>query len=267
MILPNPCHVTVTWISNDDPSGQDDKNVWEFFAVYPRMDGKWLVWQNEQDEYSRLMGSEEFVQDGLSWVNTTSQGAEIRIREIDPYDAVILAPGAGVPQPVEAIKNALLGGMMGTELDAVVAADNTVATLMLETDVGIYLRYSRSWLLLGPDSTQLEDMQIVPVAAGALDVWDAGDAANRQVSVFDLPVSTGTSADGLDKIWIPGKKEPAVAVEELALPMLATGVSIPDVEDEDDLAGAIKFAASHPAARWFVEKRAAALGAGKLPWS
>jgi hypothetical protein len=77
---------------------------------------------------------------------------------------------------------------LADSLDAVVAADNTVATLMLETGMGTFVRYGGDWQLLRDDSGSLDDMGLVSVAPGALDVWDAADSAGQTISVFDLPL-------------------------------------------------------------------------------
>lgn len=141
---------------------------------------------------------------------------------------------------------------MAQELDAVVAPDNTVATLMLETGVGTFVRYSGDWQMLGADSDSLEDMSIIPVNAGALAVWDAADAADQTISIFDLPTD---NADG--SVNLP---EGDVDVETAAA-MAASGVQIPQVSRVEDLDLGIRYGNTHPAARWFVTKRAHALGA------
>lgn len=49
--------------------------------------------------------------------------------------------------------------------------------------------------------------------------------------------------------------------------VVASGVSIPPVDGPDDLDAAIAYATEHPAARWYVERRARSLQAGvTLPW-
>jgi hypothetical protein len=60
-----------------------------------------------------------------------------------------------VPQPLIAVQAEVLrGGVLAQELDAVVAPDNTVATLMLETGVGTFVRYSGDWQLLSRPATR-----------------------------------------------------------------------------------------------------------------
>jgi hypothetical protein len=129
---------------------------------------------------------------------------------------------------------------------------------MLETGMGTFVRYAGDWQLLRADSGALEDMALVAVGPGALDVWDAADAASTTVSVFDLPVP---SADGT--IINPEDEGLDVAT---AAAIAASGVQIPQINAPEDLDLGIRFANSHPTARWYVTKRASALGASaRLP--
>jgi hypothetical protein len=192
---------------------------------------------------------------GSGWISNPD--GSVRIRDLDPYDAVNLA-SAGVPQPVAAIRVAILrGGMLAQELEAVVAPDNTVATLMLETGAGTYVRYGGDWQLLSDDSDSLEDMALVTVAAGAVDMWDAADAARTTLTIVDLPTSTVT--EGVEYIQEPTDTEPEEGIT-------AAGISLPEVRTVEDLSLALRFASAHPQARWYVAKRAKALGAaGQVP--
>lgn len=262
MILPNPAHVTASWDSIDPITDQVFHERNTFYMVSPKLVGDTeLMWEIEDYQLiSRTLGS-PMQNDGLSVVGTTIEGVTYRLRPVDPYDALELSE-AGVPQPVEAIRAAFLGGSLATELDAVVAADNTVATLMLETSVGIYLRFGHSWQLLGPESTALEDMSLVPVAAGALEVWDAGEASNSRVMVSDFPVKTGSG--GVENIHEPSAPDPKMPGADGSV--VASGTAIPEVMDLEDLAVAIHFGETNPDARWFIEKRAKALGAKSPSW-
>jgi hypothetical protein len=193
------------------------------------------------------------VEDQGDWiVGTSEDGQEYRFRDLDPYDAVKMS-AAGVPQPLMVVQaHVIRGGVLADSLDAVVAADNTVATLMLETGLGTFVRYAGDWQRLGSDSGALEDMALVSVAPGALAVWDAADAAQETISVFDLPRDAG---DGT--IINP---EAGVDVETTAA-IAASGVQIPQIDQVEDLDLAVRYANTHPAARWYVTKRARALAA------
>jgi hypothetical protein len=262
MILPNPAHATVTWHTTDPITDQVFIEQQTFFMAFPKIVGETeLMWEiGDYQLVSRTMTG-PMQNDGLGVVGTTTNGATYRLRPVDPYDALQLSD-AGVPQPVEAIRAAFQGGSLATELDAVVAPDNTVATLMLDTSVGVYLRFGHSWQLLGPDSTALEDMSLVPVAAGALEVWDAGEASNSRVMVSDFPVKVGDG--GVSDIHEPSAPDPKMPGADGSV--VASGTAIPEVMDMEDLAVAVQFGELNPDARWFIEKRAKALGARKPVW-
>jgi hypothetical protein len=160
---------------------------------------------------------------------------------------------AGVPQPLMVVQaHVIRGGALADSLDAVVAADNTVATLMLETGMGTFVRYGGDWQLLRDDSGSLDDMNLVSVAPGALNVWDAADGAGQTISVFDLPLK-GDDGEAINP-------EPDTDIETAAA-IAASGVSIPAIGTEEDLDLGIRYANNHPEARWYVTKRARALAA------
>jgi hypothetical protein len=198
------------------------------------------------------------VEDQGDWiVGTSPEGQQYRFRDLDPYDAVDMS-GAGVPQPLAVVQaHVLRGGALADDLDAVVAADNTVATLMLETGLGTFVRYGGDWQLLSDDSGALDDLSLVSVAPGALSVWDAADSAGQTISVFDLPLK-GDDGGAINP-------EPGVDVETAAA-IAASGVAIPQIDRVEDLDLAVRFANTHPEARWYVTKRAKALAAsGRVP--
>jgi hypothetical protein len=218
--------------------------------------GGWSVGWDEEDRIAGVILTS--VEDQGDWiVGTSDTGQLYRFRDLDPYDAVMMSP-AGVPQPLAVVQaHVLRGGALADSLDAVVAGDNTVATLMLETGMGTFVRYGGDWQLLRDDSGSLDDMSLVSVAPGALNVWDAADSAGSTISVFDLPL---VGDDGQ-----PINPEPQVDVETAAA-IAASGVSIPQVDTAEDLDLGIRYANAHPEARWYVTKRARALSAsGRIP--
>jgi len=213
--------------------------------------GGWAVGWDEDGRVNGVILTS--VTDEGDWiVGSDTAGVQYRFRDLDTYDAVMMSP-AGVPQPLIAVQaHVLRGGALADSLDAVVAADNTVATLMLETGVGTFVRYSGDWQQLRDDSGALEDMALVSVAPGALDVWDAADSAGQTISVFDLPLK----GDGGETI----NPEPQVDLETAAA-IAASGVSIPQIDTVEDLDLGIRYGNGHPEARWYVTKRARALAA------
>lgn len=213
--------------------------------------GGWSVGWDDEDRINGVILTS--VEDQGDWiVGTDADGRTYRFRDLDPYDAVTMS-AAGVPQPLPVVQaHVLRGGVLADSLDAVVAPDNTVATLMLETGMGTFVRYSGDWQLLRDDSGSLDDMNLVSVSPGALGVWDAADSAGQTISVFDLPLK---GDDGE-----PINPEPDVDIETAAA-IAASGVSIPQISSIEDLDLGIRFANAHPDARWYVTKRARALTA------
>ena len=121
-------------------------------------------------------------------IEVITEWGPIHVRALDPYDGVYRSR-ARVAQPIEVLEADVLrgGGIVAQELAAVVAADNTVVTLVLETGLGTYVRFSGDWHLLSATSTSLDDLQILPVEPEAVAVFDASDMARVTLSAFDLP--------------------------------------------------------------------------------
>lgn len=213
-------------------------------------DGGWSVGWDENDRVNGIILAS--IEDQGDWiVGTSDEGQAYRFRDLDPYDAVMMS-AAGVPQPLMVVQaHVLQGGILADSLDAVVAADNTVATLMLETGMGTFVRYGGDWQLLRDDSGALDDMGLVSVAPGALDVWDAADGAGQTISVFDLP-QKGDDGSVIN---------PEATDIETTAAVAASGVSIPMVASAEDLDLGIRYGNAHPEARWYVTKRARALAA------
>ena len=255
MILPNPAVAELTIESVDEVTDtvDTDNPVDIRYLIDPELNGTQLSYVFGPDRTIRGFDAPGLAD--IGGVYETPDGS-VRVRGLDPYDAVALSPSAGVPQPVEAIRAEILqgGGALATELDAVVAPDNSVATLMLETGTGTYVRYGGDWQLLGPDSTALEDMSLVAVAPGAIDVYDAAEGAKTTVNAGDLP--TVRHAGDITALQLPG--EPATPEGPGGL--TAAGVSIPVINGPEDLDLGLRYASAHPDARWYVAKRARALG-------
>lgn len=263
MILPKAAVAEVVRVERDEVTDTEDRLPPDMiYLVEPEVFGSMVAYVG-QDQTVRGMDAPGLISTGRYF--STPDGL-IRIREADPYDAVTLAPGAGVPQPIEAVRAEILqgGGALATELDAVVAGDNTVVTLLLETSTGTYVRYSSDWQRLSDDSTSLEDHALVPVGPAAVDIFDAADAAKHTLSVGELPIPT-TNADGELEILDPQSVsdvalEDALAASGAMSALTAAGVMIPQIDTEQDLDMALRFAAAHPSARWYVTKMAASLG-------
>jgi len=272
MLAPNPAVIEVI-IHRVDPitSAPYDTTSVRYGAdveLQTGENGLMLVW-DEGDELRGVVISEP-VDEGGGVLTATAVFSDpaapdetIRIRPLDPYDAITLAPDAGVPQPLTVVEAHILrGGMLALQLDAVVAPDNTVVTLIIETGMGPFVRYDGEWIALPEGNTTLDDMSLVQVAPSALAVWDAGDASGKTISVADLP--TKLFGGEAEIIQMPGEDQPAVGEPEEAV--VAAGANIPSVNRVDDLPVAVRYAITHPDSRWYVVKRAKALGAlDKIP--
>lgn len=201
--------------------------------------------------------------DGDAFVAVGSEpGVSVRVRALDPYDGVTLSPKAGVPQPLEVLRASVSqgGGIVAQELSAAVAADNTVVTLLLETELGTYVRYSGDWQLLSETSEALDDTWTLVVAPGALEVFDAADMASTTISAFDLPRVENVDGNDIEINPDPVGMEDRTPGSEMVDVVVAAGPAIPSINSEDDLDLAIRFGQNNPAARWYITKRADALG-------
>lgn len=254
--FPSPAMVEVSGLLTTDDVTDTQETMFRLQPV-PNVaagpsDGGWSVGWDEDDRINGVILTS--VTDEGDWiVGTDAEGQTYRFRDLDPYDAVMMS-AAGVPQPLMVVQaHVIRGGALADSLDAVVAADNTVATLMLETGMGTFVRYGGDWQLLRDDSGSLDDMNLVSVAPGALDVWDAADGAGQTLSVFDLPLK-GDDGEAINP------EDTSLDVETAAA-IAASGVSIPQISSEEDLDLGIRYANAHPEARWYVTKRARALTA------
>lgn len=231
-----------------------------------RWEGNLLNWTDADAGEDTADKEYEFLSveaDGIGHVFTLTGGEVfLRVRDLDPYDAVERMNAAGVPQPLAVVQAEALagGGVVAQELSAVIAPDNTVVTLLLETGVGTYVRYSGDWQLLSAESAALEDMGILTVAPAALDVWDRADMAQATLSAFDLPrmehLPDGRTVDILPE---PHRGEGSLDFDMGGI-VVASGVAIPVIASADDVDVAVKVAQNNPSARWYVAKRAKALG-------
>lgn len=207
-----------------------------------------VVWEDDDEHPHSISLGTTAHQEGYDVVGEANDTV-YRLRPPRPTDA-----GTKFSQPVEVIEAALIRGegMMADELEAVVAGDNTVATLMLETGLGTYVRYGADWQLLGPDSRSLENLSLVPVADSAVDTWDAADAAGTTISIFDLE----RTEPGTETTHSPEAPEESLGTE-VTVPVTS---SVPVVASVLDVDLAVRYAALHPDTRWYVVKRAIALG-------
>lgn len=191
----------------------------------------------------------------------TTAGARVTGRAYVPEDAVMAdgLPGYSIPTTV---MSGLLSGENGTmRLEALCEPDDYVATVMMVTDVGFYLRYSGAWWDL-PSIDVIDGLTTVEITDGALDVYDTADQGGRQLHIdsYPQPDKPGTVED-----------EPViqntVLKDNLVAAAVEPDVELPVIASLRELLVAIPVAEEHPSIRWYIEKRRTALEPGvELPW-
>ena len=243
---------------------EDDDTTAQFARAVSWRD-RVLSWVNAdvpEEIADRALEFDTVESNGLGYSFTRAGEVIARVRDLDPYDVVVRMNAAGVPQPLAVVQAEaqLGGGVVAQELSAVVAPDNTVVTLLLETGVGTYVRYSGDWHLLASESASLDDMEILTVAPAALAVWDRADMAQATLSAFDLPRAE-TLPDGrvVDILPEPHREPGTLDIEGVGT-MVAAGSTIPIIASADDLDVAVQYGHNNPASRWYIAKRATALG-------
>lgn len=222
-------------------------------------DGEWYVAFNEQDAPSwtvteTLLDAPDEVRfvdgAGLITVIRPARESDAEIARNHPF-----FPGFPLPVPViGAIMNNLSGPV---SLYAAVDPDGDVATMVLFTDVGVFARYSRAWQRVR-DTGVLGDMVLVEVGDNDLDMYDQADEYGRVLTRGALTeVEPGAVS-----------APPIIAVGERTSTLTASApVVAPIISSAEDLVAAIDFANDHPDARWYVQRRARALGhTDPLPW-
>lgn len=244
MRFPNPAVIVTTELEPEPVTGDPDEVITirygtDFTERAPRE----VIYSEGEDYHGWVFKSMEQVG---GEVHGTTEYGQVVIRPVRADDAIDLAPGVGVPQPVDVIEAHLLreDDMLAGEVDAAVAVDNSVVTLVLDTGLGLYVRYSGDWQLLPETSSSLEGLALHPVAPAALDVFDAADAAAQTVTIFDLPRTIDNYyTDATDR------------EEEIEAPV--GGPTVAAIDSEMDLSNVIRMTA--PEAAWYVRKRAQAL--------
>ena len=191
-------------------------------------------------------------------------------------------------------------------LSALVDDEGLVATLMLTSNAGLFARYDNVWVDIA-DIDSIEGLDAYDVEDSALELYDEHDQVGESVHIVSMPLTKEELAtrplDQLNPPPPPGERTEAAEPESPNTPEApavdtqtdddtdATGVEAEaevaaedDVEDEseqarlvasgtsviaslEDLEQAIPLGLRNPDARWFIERRATALGyEGELPW-
>lgn len=229
------------------------------------------------------------------------EGADVHIRESLSSDAVDSpAFDRGIPLPLEVIAtmvaepNSYWSPEMEVSLNAVTDDDGFVATMLLVSSTALYARYDNSWVPI-TDPDLLDGMDIVEVSDPALALYDGYESSGRQIHVAALEINdeldasrmpdppvtasvSDTSDDEprygtLENQIVEMIERPVDSVADvprglLPAPLRAGGRLTPtSITSIDDVAEAITAATHDPSLRWFVERRARALGyEDSFPW-
>lgn len=127
-------------------------------------------------------------------------GLQMVVRATMEDDAVALPSLPGYPLPVPVIIGSITGENMDTHIEALVEDDGYVSTLLLVTDMGLYTRYSRTWIRLA-DIDLIDGINSIEVYDGAVDVYDTADDVGQQVHIDGLP-REGRDAVGLGELYV-----------------------------------------------------------------
>ena len=191
----------------------------------------------------------------------TDSGQLVVIRPSRPEDSDTGQFNARYPLPTE-IMGAIMNGATpdNTSISAAIDSDGDVHTVVLETGLGLYARYSRTWHRL-TDLTPIENLNIVTIDDADLNLYDDADSAGNMVNITDLhPAEQET-------IEVIQSREAPQSVTAAALRQDTVHVIV--VASADDIPRAVAYAATDAGAgsRWYVARRARKLGyEAAFPW-
>lgn len=189
----------------------------------------------------------------------TPSGLMVVLRPSIPEDAASGQFNVSYPLPTE-----ILGAIMthaipdNTTLSAAADDDGDVHTMILETGLGLYARYSQTWLRL-IDTAPIENLNIVDVPGDDLAAYDEADTAGEMLNLTDLHPFEGQEA-----VEVIQPREEPEPVTSSAGPVNAIIIG-----SLDDVPRAVAFAATPAgeASRWYVARRARRLGyTTPFPW-
>lgn len=181
------------------------------------------------------------------------------VRPTTESDAIGSVPFTGfpaIPYPIPVMEYILSPeGFHVPNLYALSEDDGFVATMLLNSDAGLYVRASNAWHLLTDDDV-VDGLNVTEVIDASLDMFDQFDRAGQLVHVTAMtPIGTE---------FVPLRE--AVDTPEPVLAALPT-LDVPRLTGADDLPEAIQAAADNPELQWWVERRIKALGIeAELPW-
>jgi hypothetical protein len=229
---------------------------------------------------------------------------EVHIRETLPSDAVESSNiTSSIPLPLEVISTMVAepinewGSPVEVTMHAACDDDGFVSTMLLVAPSGMYARYDGAWIeVSNPDL--FDGLNIFDVEDGALSVYDEYDQTSGMIHVGMLPLDEEEDRDRVPTPT-PGPVDESDLIATAPVPTTpdeidetppppATPAAVTDVPQPpgpapltssamitspsqiksiDDVPGAITAAAQDEGIRWFVERRARALGyAEEFPW-
>jgi hypothetical protein len=188
----------------------------------------------------------------------TEYGRPVHIRQTIAQDAASWDYLQGrIDLPVEIIGAIMTAAVPEPTLTAAIDDEGEVHTMVLETSLGLYARYARTWIRM-MDISPIEALEVVDVPSDDLGIYDDADDAGKTVNIRDMHPKT----EGYDTaVSVNAAEEPE--------PVAASAAGTVVVASAADLPAAIEFAATSAgvASRWYVERRARALGhTDPLPW-
>jgi hypothetical protein len=189
---------------------------------------------------------------GVSWPNERN----VVIRSTVESDAVLAHNiHSTMPLPL-AVMSYLVGGMAPPpKLFALSDDDGFVVTMMLDSEAGLYLRFSGQWFPLVEDA--VDGLGLTEVDHDALDMFDQLDRAGKITHVGAMPKSP--TAELVSAAAVTPSITAALGREAV--------IDVPRLDSAEDLPSAIAFADQTPEFRWWVERRAKAMGlAAEFPW-
>lgn len=200
---------------------------------------------------------------GMLVASTVPNGYRVTVRSVEPDDAEAVPGLPDFPVPVALIGAILTGETLDAHLEALVQDDGYVATVLLVSDTGMWVRYSAAWIPLASIDL-IDGLEAVEIPDRSLDLYDAADQANQQIVVSALTGAPAAMAQS--EVYVASSADKTFKLEET---ITAAGMALIPVKIDtvDDLPAAIQAAADDPSIRWYVERRARHLDPDvELPW-
>lgn len=229
-----------------------------------------LRWSDGYTERYMPLENTTVTDEGLSGSFLGTKNTVI-VRRVGPYDYT----GRPGPLPVDAIVAALQEGEDMDPVLAIVDDNGYVVTLCQMAANGVWLRFDNAWQLVQPGQEEdpLDGANVVEVTDNAIDLFDSADATGQVLPVKGYPA---VNPDDLGPYTVPtmelddeieAVEEPVVSAAEVLMEAVRP-VLIEPIVSAADVPQAVAVAEEDPSVRWYVEKRAKALGwPHSFPWS